>query len=156
MPPPSGEIIPTDLPPPPPPRLPTCERLYGAGVSFDVSPHRRIRVQEVQEPGKRESQFCPADSCSPAGQPGAGLLALAAAGAAAAATAGPTALAPQWPRSEAHPQTGPKYPAWLAKLLSCPASATPIPRPAWTRSVCCGAAWTERRRCSGSFTSPQW
>lgn len=141
--------------------LPTCERLWGTSVSFVECMQRRLRAQEVQEQGKSESQSCPADSCSPAGQRGAGLralptVALTAAAAAAAAVAGPTAPAPQWPRSEARPQTGPKCPAWLAKRLSCPDSAMPIPRPVWTHSACCGVALTGRKRCSGSFTSPQW
>lgn len=45
---------------------------------------------------------------------------------------------------------------WRARLPSCPGSATPIPRPAWMRSACCGAASTEPRPCSGSSTSPPW
>lgn len=116
-----------------------------------------------------------ADFCSPTGRTGAGLLAptLAAAArarsraaaraaaraearAAARVAAGLPVPLPQSPKSGARRPTGPSCPVWRAKQPSFLASATPIPRPAWMRKACCGAASTKRIWCNESSTSPPW
>jgi hypothetical protein len=75
---------------------------------------------------------------------------------AGAAAAGLPAPPRRSPRSEVRPRTSLSCLAWRARLRSCPGSATPTPRPAWTRKACCGAASTKPRPCSESSTSPLW